>query len=75
MIVNFNDYQQCSMCGEWVLKKDLFLCDGILGKTRGFPFGKYKNWTCDRPICKNCKKSVGGYDFCNSCFRRRESNG
>lgn len=69
---NFNNYQICSMCHHYFKKEDLYLCDGIIGKKRALPFGKWENWTCDKPICKNCKKQIGGCDFCNTCYQKRK---
>lgn len=63
------DYSKCSICENLFLYSELFLCDGIIGKRRLLPFGKWKNQTCDKSMCKECKKSIAGYDFCNECYK------
>lgn len=72
-IIKFDpkDYSKCTMCGNMFLSSELFLCDGIIGKRRLLPFGKLEDRTCDKLICKECKKSTAGYDFCNECYERR----
>ena len=70
MIV-FKPKKQCSMCKQYFDEEELFLCDGIVGYRRHIPFEAFKPATCDRLICKNCKKSVGGYDFCDKCYQNR----
>lgn len=65
------NYSKCSMCGDIFEYNKLFLCDGIIGRKRVLPFGKWKNQTCDKLMCKECKKNIAGYDFCNVCYVER----
>ena len=69
--MNINDYSKCSQCEKMFLYKELWLCDGIIFPYRELPFGKRKNKTCDRLICKDCRKHIAGYDFCENCYKRR----
>lgn len=70
-IIAFKARKQCSMCKQYFDEKELFLCDGIVWYSRQIPFEEFRAVTCDRLVCKNCKKSVGGYDFCDKCYQRR----
>ena len=73
-IINIKDApkkEKCIECGQVHKYEEMFLCDGFLFKQRTLPFGEWKNVTCDKLLCKSCKKQVAGYDLCSSCYKRR----
>ena len=71
MVLKINDYYKCSMCGHAFLPEDLFFCDGIIGYKRILPYQEWQEMRCNRLICRTCKKQVGGYDFCDICYKDR----
>ncbi len=71
ILFDSKNYERCSGCDKVFKKEELYLCDGIIWKQRALPCGTWENVTCSKYICKNCKHSVGGYDFCPECFKRR----
>ncbi len=39
------------------------LCDYEIGRSLGG-----EKFTCDRPVCRQCARSIGGKDFCPKHF-------